>query len=53
MTLAILSIGIGSLELNLQNIPDELHDAGLAAAHWKDLGLKLGMKPHVLEDIRS
>ena len=51
MTLAILSIGIGSLELNLQNILDTLHDAGFAAAHWRDLGLKLGMEAHVLEDI--
>ena len=51
MTLAILSICMGSLELNLQNILDELHDAGFAAAHWRDLGLNLGMEPHVLEAI--
>ena len=51
MTLAILSICIGSLELNLQNILDTLHDAGFAAAHWRDLGLKLGTKSPVLEDI--
>ena len=51
MTLSILSIGIGYLELKLQNILDALHDAGFAAAHWRDLGLKLGMEPNALEDI--
>ena len=30
----ILSICIGPLKLNLQNILDTLHAAGFAAAHW-------------------
>lgn len=35
----------------MANVLDELHAAGFAAAHWRNLGSKLGMEPHVLEDI--
>lgn len=39
-------------QLKLVDVLDELHAAGFAAAHWRDLGSQLGMEPHVLCTIR-
>lgn len=43
---------VGLPQLNESNILDELYYAGFAAAHWRGLGLKLGIESHVLETIR-